>query len=68
LPGAQVLEVVNAARKNKIVYRSPAPLKPGNQALAAICHQCKLDGATSLFLNDSGAVSDTATADNIADL
>jgi hypothetical protein len=68
LPSAEVPGAVNATWKNKVVYGPAAPFKPSKQTLATICHQFKLHRSLGLLLNDSCAVSDTATTYNITNL
>ena len=68
LAGAQMVAVINSARKHVIIHRSASPIEPRQQTGTSIRQQLELNGPTCLLLHDDRTGSDLAATDQVADL
>ena len=68
LPGADMLGVIDPARKDKVVKGASATFKPSQDAGAGGLQELELDRPTGLLLDDDCSGTNPTTPDKVADL
>src|SRR4249920_1594898 len=68
LPGADLISVIDPARKSELVNRSPSAFEPGQNAAAGGFEELKLNRPTCLLLDDNRACANLGAADKLTNL
>src|ERR1700722_11676037 len=66
LPGADMISVIDSARKDELVKRATSAFQPGKQASSCVRQQLELDRPTGLLLHDDGTGADLPAYDQVA--
>jgi hypothetical protein len=68
LPGADMIGVIDPARKDKVVERASATFKPSQDAGSGGLQELELNRPTGLLLDDDCSGTNPTTTDKVADL
>jgi hypothetical protein len=68
MPNADMIGMINPARKDEVVERISSAFKPSEDTAAGRFKELELNGATGLLLNNDRSRANPATADKFADL
>jgi hypothetical protein len=68
LPGANMIGMINSARKDEVVERPSSTFEPSEDTFAGRFKELELNGATGLLLYNDRSRANPATAGKLADL
>ncbi len=68
LPGADMIDMINPARKDEVDERTSSAFEPSEDAGAGRLKELELNGATGLLLNNDRSRANPAATDKLADL